>query len=135
MENYYKTNGLIPSAETNCIDLHVLNSAIRASSVPLSPAWLIPNPFSIVFKSFADGMLATLRLYRWANKLWSTLVEPRWIMCVVFKFVFFLVSGVLPVMEEVETLLVEAEALPLVNGEGGGSPRELELIAELVKRA
>lgn len=40
-----------------------------------------------------------------------------------------------PVMEEVETLLVEAEALPLVNGEGGGSPRELELIAELVKRA
>ena len=38
-------------------------------------------------------------------------------------------------MEEVETLLVEAEALPLVNGEGGGSPRELELIAELVKRA
>lgn len=53
----------------------------------------------------------------------------------VFKFVFFLVSGVPPVMEEVETLLVEAEALPLVNGEGGGSPRELELIAELVKRA
>ena len=48
---------------------------------------------------------------------------------------FFLVSGVPPVKEEVETLLVEAEALPLVNGEGGGSPRELELIAELVKRA
>ena len=34
-------------------------------------------------------------------------------------------------MEGIEALLVEAEALPLVNGGGKGSPRELQLIVEL----
>ena len=37
-------------------------------------------------------------------------------------------------MESIEALLVEAEALPLVNGGGGGSPRELQLIVELATK-
>ena len=54
--------------------------------------------------------------------------EPR----IYFKYVltFLLLSN----MEGIEALLVEAEALPLVNGGGGGSPRELQLIVELATK-
>ena len=37
-------------------------------------------------------------------------------------------------MEGIEALLAEAEALPLINGGGRGSPRELQLIVELATK-